>query len=300
MATIYGLSTIGEADNQITFNNYQTYPIFRLKQRAPQRRELREFDIDIPEAMGVVDFESFIGKVTYILSGTMYPIDETTWRQGREALQKLASLTFEQADANASFGYVPYTWLTESGDSRTIFMKVMYVDMPESTATGLKQPFRLFCKIENPVVFGGIQSATLGSSTATTSGSSALPFTLPHAVGLTSYSSNGTVTNGGSMAAWPTMTIFGPVTNPVILNTTTGKFVKVNVNVPTSGDVLIIAYSQSGQTITLNGNSVASNLTSDSTLFTIAPGITSLTFTGDTVGSGAYATVAFNSTYPLS
>lgn len=300
MATIYGPSTLGEVDNQITFNDFTTYPIYRLKQRAPQRRELREFDLDIPESLGIADWESFIGKEYYILQGTMYPIDETTWRQGREALQKLSSLTVEQADASSDFGYVPYSWDTENGDTRTINMKILYVDLPESTATGLKQPYRLFCKIKYPVMFGAAVSAQIGGAGSITSGSSALSFTLPHALGLTTYSSNGSVTNLGPLAAWPTFEVIGPVSNPVITNSTTGQHIKLNVNLSSSSDTLIITYSQDQLNITLDGNSVLNNLTSDSTLFTIVPGINNLTFTGDTVGAGAFATVAFNSPYPLS
>lgn len=301
--TIYEVSTLGASDNQIVFNNQGSIPYYRLKARMPQRREIREFDIDLPESMGIADFEMFIGKTYYTLAGIMYPQDMATYHSGRAALRKLASLTIEQADANANLGYVPYAWTesTLNGDvAKHINLKVIYTDLPESTKNGLKQPFQLYCKIKYPAIFGDAQSFTIGSNVGTTSGSSGLPMGFPAGLGATTYSSTGSTNNPGDLSAWANFTIYGPVTNPKITNTTTGQSMTVNVNLPTSADSISINWSSDSNTITQGGNSILNKLTSDSQWITLQPGNNNLTYTGSSMGSGTYVNVSYNPQWPLS
>lgn len=296
--SIYGVSTLGTPSNQIIFNQQGVYPYYRLKQRMPTKWQLKEYDVDIPEQMGVADWQSFIAETHYVLQGIMYPKDQTTYDSGRRALRKLGDLNTELADTNADYGYVPYTWTLSDGTNQTVYMKVDYIDLPEASINGLKQPFRIFAKIKYPAILGDAVSANLGSSGATTIGSSNLSFTLPHALGLTTYSSNGTINNTGDLAAWPSFVINGPVTNPKITNTTTGQYIQFTDSLG-SGDSIILTYDQDSLSATKAGNSVLNELTTGSTLFTIKSGINNLTFTGDTIGSGAFATVSCRPTWPL-
>lgn len=299
--SIYRTSTLGTSTNQITFNQIGTYPYYRMTARQPTRREIVEFDIKLPEGTGDADYQTFIGKTYLILSGTMYPKDEVTYDQGRKALRKLASLVIQQADAGSDQGYVPYKWSESDGYNKQLFVKALYVDLPESSRNGLKQPFRILCKIKYPVIFGQTAiTANLGSSTATISGSSYLPAVLPMAAGLTTYSSNGSVTNPGDLPTYPSFTVTGPISNPRITNTTTGQYIEVDVNLATSSDTLVINYDQDTLSITQAGNSVLSNLTSGSTLFKLGAGTSQLTLSGATVGTGAYATVSALPAWSLS
>lgn len=298
--SIYRTSTLGTATNQIIFNQLGVYPYYRMKSRQPTRREIVEFDIKLPEGLGDADYQSHIGKTYLLLSGTMYPKDEATYDSGRRALRKVSSLEIEQADAGSDQGYVPYKWSESDGD-KLLNLKVMYVDLPESSANGYKQPFRMLCKIKWPVILSQTPvTATLGSSTATTSGSSNLSFTLPRAIGLTTYSSNGSVTNAGDTPSYPTFQVFGPISNPRITNNTTGQYIEVGVNLATSADSIIINYDSDTLSITQAGNTVLSSLTSGSVLFKIASGVNNLSLTGATVGAGAYASVSAPSAWSLS
>lgn len=291
---IYDSSALGTANNLITFNDFENSPLYRVIRRAPTRREVREFDIALPEHTGVADFQTFIGKTYFIIDGIMYPNDTDEFYEGRRVLRKLGSLAFEQDDALSDDGYVPYVFTEDI--TKQMFVKVLYVDMQEATRQGIVQPFRILCKVKYPVIFGYSTIQTLlGDSTATTSGSSNLPFTLPHAIGLTTYSSNGTLNNTGDLATFPTITVYGPVTTPRITNSTTGEYIEVGVTLATSSDSLIITYDQDSLSFTQAGNTVLSNLTSTSTLFKLRTGTNNLSFSGATVGAGAYATV---STYP--
>lgn len=59
--TIFDESTLGTSNNQITFNDDNGTIYYRLKNRVPQRREIREFDIPLQENTGIADFQTFIG-----------------------------------------------------------------------------------------------------------------------------------------------------------------------------------------------------------------------------------------------
>lgn len=297
--TIFDTSTLGTSNNSITFNDDSGTIYYRLKNRVPQRREIREFDIPLQESTGISDFQTFIGKTMFILEGTMYPDDEDAFAQGRQALRKLASMQIEQDDNDADQGYVPYQW-TDTSDKQ-LFMKVMYVDLPENSKQGIKQPFRLYCKIKYPVILSqSSNGGTIGSSTATTSGSFVLPKVLPSVLGATTYSSNGAITNDGDWPSYPSFTVYGPINIPKITNSTTGEYIEISTNVASASDVLTINYDQDSFSIELNGNSVIGSLTSGSTYFKIQPGINNLTLSGSSVGSGAYASVSAYSAWPLS
>lgn len=297
--TIFDTSTLGTSNNQITFNDDNGSIYYRLKNRVPQRREIREYDIPLQENTGIADFQTFIGKTMYILEGTMYPDDEDAFAEGRQALRKLASMDIEQNDNDSDMGYVPYKW-TDTSDKQ-LFMKVLYVDLPENSKQGIKQPFRLLCKLKYPVILSQDSNAgTIGSSTATTTGSFVLPEVLPSVVGATTYSSNGSVENQGDWPSYPSFTVYGPVNIPRITNTTTGEYMEINTNLSSSSDTLTINYDQDSFAIEKNGNSVIGSLTNGSTYFKIQPGINNLTLSGSSVGSGAYASVSVNSAWPLS
>ena len=297
--TIFDPSTLGTSNNSITFNDDTAEIYYRLKNRVPQRREIREFDIPLQENTGIADFQSFIGKTLFLLEGTMYPDDENAFHEGRRALRKLASLAIEQDDADSDYGYVPYKW-TEDEDKQ-LFMKIVYVDLPENSKQGIKQPFRIFAKVKYPVIFSQTATTTtIGDSSATTSGNSDLPFVLPVVLGASTYSSNRSITNSGDLPTYPTFVIYGPVNRPRITNNTTGEYIEVDVNLATGSDTLTINYDQDSFVIDQNSGSVISDLTSGSTLFKINSGTVSLTLTGTSVGTGAYATASIYSAWPLS
>jgi hypothetical protein len=299
--SIYRESSLGTATNQIVFNHLGVYPYYRMTARQPTRREIVEFDIKLPEGMGDADYQTLIGKSYLILSGTMYPKDEVTYDEGRKALRKVASLAIQQADAGSDQGYVPYKWTESDGFNKQLFVKAEYVDLPENSRNGLKQPFRILCKVKYPVIFGqDAITANLGSSTATISGSSSLPFALPRAIGLTTYTSNGAITNPGDLPTYPSFVVVGPISTPRITNTTTGEYIELAVNLATSSDTLIINYDQDTLSITQAGNSVLSSLTSGSTLFKLRSGINQLSLSGATVGTGAFASASALPAWSLS
>lgn len=301
--SIFDTSTLGVTGNQITFNNYGSFPIYRVMSRAPQSRNVRDLDIPIPFESGISDFETLIGKMAYVLEGKMYPSSESDYSTGLAALRKVASLEYQQEDANTDFGYVPYKYSENGTNNRQIFLKVLYVDIREDTRQGLIQPFKLICKIKDPTIYGvPIKSAsTQGTDVTTGGGAAVFPFTFPVVFGASTVTVTSTAINNGTVPSYPaSIVVVGPINNPKITNTATGEYIEVSENLASSSNVLTITYDKDSLSVDLDGNSVLSSVTAASTYFKIRPGSNGVTLSGTTIGSGAYVTVNFYDSWALS
>lgn len=315
--SIYDASTLGTPDNYIIFNDDSTTPYFRMRQRTPSRRELREFESVLPEGSGINDTTSYIGKMYMVLEGTMYPDDEETFHEGREMLRKLASLEVSQSDANSDQGYVLYKW--DENVAKQLPLKVLYVDMSENTRFGLKQPFRLLCKIKYPVIYSQlVKGTTLGinsisqlggvqipaqvplSIPSASGGTTYFPFTFPVIFGGSRSQGNTSASNDGDIETWPTITINGPISKPKITNRTTGEYIELDVNLSSSSNNIIINYDQDDLSVTADGQNVYGKLTTGSSLFKIVPGSNDITLTGATMGVGAQAHISWRDSWPIS
>jgi len=299
--SIYSPSSIGTDTNQVNFNG-TSFPIFRTQSRRPQQRQIRDLDIPIPFENGISDFETLIGKTAYIIEGTMYPGGEAQYDEGLRMLRKLASLEVSQDDVLSDEGYVPYVY-GEFNDQKQIFMKVLYVDAPESTRKGLVQPFRLVCKVKDPTIYGStIKTASTGGADFSTAvGTAVYSFKYPIIFGATTASVSADANNVGDLPVYPIgITIIGPVSTPRITNTKTGEYIEVDANLATTSNVLSIAYDKDSLYVTVDGVSYTHKVSTASTYFKIQPGNNILTLSGASIGTGATATLTFYDGYPLS
>lgn len=293
--SIYALSYLGTETNRVTFNDYANYPIFRVISRRPQQRDIRALDIPIPFESGISDFETLIGKTAYVLEGIMYPGSESQYDQGLRALRKVSSLDVSQDDVLSDDGYVPYLF-TEFNTTKQIFMKVLYVDAPENTRKGLVQPFRLICKIKDPIIYGGTLklASTVSSAFVSGGGSAAYPFGYPIAYGASTSSVSTDATNDGDVPVYPVaINIYGPVNTPKLTNNQTGEYIEVAANLATTSNVLSLTYDKDSLSVTVDGVSNLNNVSSNSTYFKLPPGTNNFTLTGSSVGNNAYATISF-------
>lgn len=300
---LYDQATLGVSGNQITFNDFNSTPIYRVRSRQPQQRNIRDLDLPIPFENGISDFETLIGRVAYILEGTMYPGNEQEYDEGLRGLRKVASLEFSQNDANTDNGYVPYVWKEANGNERQLFLKVMYVSIEQNTRQGLVQPFTLVCKIKDPTIFGATlkSASTEGADPTTSSGSAEFPVELPVVFGASTYSVSSSADNEGDLSTYPaSIVINGPVNKPKVTNSTSGEYIEIDTNLATSSDVLTITYDKDTLSITKNGTSVLPSVTSGTTYFKLQPGTNNFNLTGTSIGSGAYVKVNYRDAWPLS
>lgn len=300
--SVFDTATLGTATNQITFNNYGSFPLYRVLSERPQQRQIREEDLPIPFESGISDFNTFIGRTAYVIEGKMYPSSETDWSTGLAALRKLASVDTEQADNASDGGYVPYVFY-ENGSQKQLFLKVLYVNTQKSTKQGLITPFQLICKVKDPTIYGypAKTASTQGTDPTTVGGTAVFPFTFPIIFGASTVSVSNTATNSGNISVYPSsIIVHGPINNPTVTNATTGEYITVSQNLSSRSDVLTIIYDKDSLSIDLNGNSVIGSVTSGSTYFKLRSGANTITLTGSTISSGAYCVVNYLDGYALS
>lgn len=302
--SIYSKATLGETDNLVTFNDYTIDPVFRIKARAPSKWQIRQQDLPVPFESGSNDFLTLIGESAYILTGSMYPSDESSYDSGLNALRTVCSLDINQADPASDVGYVPYIWGDASGElTKQVFMKPLYVQLAETTQQGFVQPFTIYAKIKDPTIYG-VEAKTATTQSANfsqTTGSAIFPVTFPLIIGSTLFSVNATATNSGTLPVYPSsIVVHGPVNVPKITNGATGEYIQINANLTSGSDVLTITYDKDTLDINLNGTSEIQNLSTGSTLFKIHPGTNVISLTGSSVSTNAYAVVNYLDGYPLS
>lgn len=299
---IYAESTLGTDTNQITFNDFGTSPVFRVVSRAPQRRDIRELDIPLPFENGISDFKTLIGETVYVLDGIMYPAGESDYDLGLSKLRRLASLEVQQDDPLSDEGYVPYVW-TEFSRNRQVFLKVLYVQIPETTRKGLVQPFRLVCKIKDPTIYseGLSEASTEPAAFTAASGSAVYSFSYPIIFGASTSSVSVDANNIGDLPVYPVgIQIFGPVNSPKVTNESTGEYIELSgVNLATDANVVTIAYDKDSLRVEKDGVSVINSVTSGSTFFKLRPGGNVISLTGSSIDDDAYCVLSYRSGWPL-
>jgi hypothetical protein len=297
--SIYNPATLGEADNIITFNDYTQSIVYRALARSASKFQIRQQDLPVPFESGSNDFLTLLGDTSYIIQGKMYPASEEDYDNGLMQLRSVCSLDLNQNDISSDEGYVPYIW-EDANDSKQIFMKPLYVEISETTQQGFVQPFMIVSKVVDPTIYGAVlKTASTAQATPTsTMGTFVLPAILPAPIGIELYTVSVDANNIGTFPSYPqSITVYGPVTNPVITNSSTGEFFGVNVTLGSS-DVLLIEYNKTNYSITKNGVDVSNLVQSGSTTFKIEPGDNVITLTGS-LSTGAYATLNFYDAWPL-
>lgn len=301
--SVYSAAELGEADNQIVFNDYTADPVYRILARAPSKWQIRQQDLPVPFESGSDDFLTLIGESAYIISGKMYPSSERSYDVGIQQLRNVCSLDLNQADPSSDEGYVPFVWGDSYGElSKQVFMKPLYVQLAETTSQGFVQPFTIYSKIKDPTIFGAQakQATTQAANFSQTTGAAVYPVVYPVVFGSTLFTVSATATNAGTIPGYPaSIQVHGPVNNPRVTNSATGEYIEVDVNLTSGTDLLSIIYDKDSLSITLNGVSKFQNLTSDSTLFKLQPGDNIITLSGASVSTNAFAVVNFFDSYPL-
>ena len=121
------------------------------------------------------------------------------------------------------------------------------------------------------------------------------PRVYPLTYGGGSQTQTAAITNNGQTATYPIITIYGPVTNPVVGSTTANAALSFNYTMAQS-DVIVIDLQY--KTILLNGNPARNLLLGSSQWFAATPGANYFYFTGTGTTYGVTnATVQWNNAY---
>jgi hypothetical protein len=236
-------------------------------------------------AHGLTIAHNLYGGRLLTLEGTIRGATEAAYLTNRRALQAAVGL---KLDANN----VPVTrtlYLTDLAGNAFQIEAVTKSFQADYEAPGLtwgRWQLQLQAS-DYSIAFGGTSSVTM---TLPVSGGVTFPLTFPITFGASSGGS-ATATNAGNAAVFPTITIAGPVVNPVVSNDATGESLRLNITL-LAGDVLTINTCR--RTILLGQTNKMSSKIAGSVFWSLPPGDNPLRFAADTYNTGT-ATVAWRS-----
>ncbi len=200
--------------------------------------------------------------------------------------RQMAALQQVNRDTDGKLQQKTFVFTTDDGTDYSITGQVTNMQLPDQYLAYAPWAFDIMC--DETYFRGGAASLTLGISQG---GGFILPVIVP--ISFESGTGNsGSAANVGNVPAYPIFTITGSVSNPLIVNQTTGEFIQFNVNLGAS-DTLVV--DMANKTATLNGSSAMQYLVSGSTWWNLDPVYTTVAFFSS--GSTDDGSVAINWNY---
>lgn len=306
---IYDVFTLGTTSKYVTFND-DTNPDYyiRAKKRYISDRDIRQFDSVVPDEMGIVDYQTLVGRSHLIIEAKIYPvIDESGVYGAMEDLREVCNPKLAQEDNDSDDGYIYLKW-SEGSLLKQLKVKPLRVDIPETDKGSHTPSVRILCKIKYPV----IESQTLKSSNNTITITSGTGIEIPSTGlvipvgGVTIGADTGTGTSGvinsGDYKAYPNIILTGPINIPKITNATLGKYIEFNYNLA-AGEKIYLYIDYDGVTAEhSNGTNMFQYITSGSDIdnFYIRKGQNNITLTATTLGSDCSYEITWRDSWPLS
>lgn len=217
-----------------------------------------------------------------LLKGSFFYTDDTSYYAAREAFQQTFFIT--NTDNRM-------TITRPDGVTKVVSAKV--VDIPlfvEKAGERHECTYEVALKCENPFFLDS--SLTSGTITPGTTGGTPVSSPVPSPVGGSTQQL--TLYNNGDNDIYPTFAITGNITNPSILNLTTGKTFSINTNIPV-GSTLQAYYDTTGLYVQIGTTNYLQYLQGN--LFKMQQGINVLTFSGSSFDTNASLTISFYNQY---
>lgn len=216
--------TLENADgHSIVINDHETDPqnLIALQEYPTFEMEIKNQEISKEGQHGIWDFHSFYGKRLIVFSGVIIGENEEKVVELQDQLKLVVGLPLEPTDTNNGIITVKYT------DPRGRALQTTgKISSPMRFSRTMKQPFRLnfqlILKSANPDIESQIETEDIGKR-AYLIGSLQLPTKLSAKIDIVDRQLL-TVTNIGNTYAKPRIVINGKLTNPIIRNLSTGKY----------------------------------------------------------------------------
>lgn len=142
--------------------------------------------------------------------------------------------------------------LADDGNSYIVYCNITTFTMP-LTKSQVSSPFNIVLIAGDPIIYDNATGTALTASLPRiVAGGYTYPVVYPvvYAAG----SGPTTITNSGSVAVLPVITLTGVMTNPMVTNVTTGAFIALTGLTTAPGDVVTI--DMRARTVLLNGGSI--------------------------------------------
>lgn len=222
----------------------------------------------------------YFGRRTVSISGRIFDVDAAGAEQKR--IDLLSALKDKD---------ITLTITTYSG--KQYFLETVLVSVRGLQFENDKNSYKFLVQLMSPDPF--IYDTALDQSVVVNryvSDGYPTPYTLPVAWG--NAVSGSVANNFGNSNFYPTIELNDDLTNPKIINATTGKFIKLNITT-VSGDKITI--DNKNRTIKLNNGSILNLMTSDSNWIEIIPGNNEFQLFTDSAGDTGNAVVLWRNTY---
>ena len=209
----------------------------------------------------------YFGMRSISLTGYIFASSVSAFETTRRAFENACA-----AQVGGQPSAIPVSITTNAGNQYVVYCYVDSLDIPIQRAT-TQSPFQLSLIAADPVIYddsaGGAQSAPISPVQG---GGITWPIVWPivWAPGGTPT----TITNSGTVNAYPVITLSNQMTNPVITNVTTGQTIQIDGLTTTAGDEVVI--DMLNRTVLLNGGSILSYLNASSRWWPLVPGSNSI------------------------
>lgn len=181
--------------------------------------------------------------------------------------------------------------VTNAGNSYSINANLIDFSMPIK-GNVFSAAYKIELLAPDPTIYSSANAVTPVTLTPIVTSGFVIPFTLP--LTLPSSSLPTSITNAGTVAVYPLITMTGIATNPVLTNNTTGEFFGLNVTTATS-DVISINMAQ--RSVTLNGSNIFGDVGSGSAWWFLVPGGNEVSLTTSSGSDTVVTTITWQSGY---
>ena len=209
-------------------------------------------------------------------------------------IKALNDMTGQTADSTGT--YATLSWTSQDGlTAKTIYRLQLLEPYSIQYEAGTLKSFQCLLGTEYPYAQGASANNDTTALTAT-GGGFTVPLTIPTLTFTASGGGQVTVTNSGTTTAYPKMRVYGPITSPIVYNSTLGKYISFTGTIA-SGDYWEIDLFE--KTVKLNGStSMASSLDIANTQwFGLGVGNTTLQLSGSSYDSNTKLRVIMYSTW---
>ena len=212
---------------------------------------------------------------------------------GRVFSSNVATLYASRKTLQSSLAQPAVTVLvsTDDGGQYRLDCTLDSFDMPIKRAKS-RADFHITLLNADAIIYdtsaGGADTASIAR---TSGGGLSWPLTWP--LTWSAGSAPTTVTNNGTVTIFPTVTLTGVMTSPVLTNNTTGQFISLPTFTTAAGDVLKI--DMLNRTVLLNGGSVLPAVVTSSSWWPLIPGSNSISLATGSSSDTVTGTVTWRS-----
>jgi len=251
----------------------QSYPQFDV--------EIKNNEISKEGQHGSWDFYSYYGRRTIGLQGVIIGENEEEVERQKDLMLEVLSLPLQPTTGNDGFVYL--SWTDLNGNDWQIECKLQSnIQFSRQMKQIYKLDFNFTLKAPSPFIYGQDLNSVVGTRGYTFSGG-AFPLDLPAIMG-EGQANILSVNNGSKFDAQTIIKIYGevdgPITNPRVLNLTTGKTFYLSSTIADETEWIEIN-SETGTVVNQDGDDLSGEIIGDSEFTILTPGVNEIVYLSD-------------------